>query len=177
MSLPLEQLKDQTLKRLDIPNKTVESPQGLNTLYLQKLLNLVYVANSLEQLPHLLDSRAASDVGSGARFTAPIDARRIVFSMAFTYTATATAGTRTPKVRRQNKAGTIVNAWIDDSLTASQAERYELGPASATASAATIILNYPVMLMPEWYVAITDGAAIDTADDVAWEIEYLEIPI
>ncbi len=178
MSLPLEQLKDQNLKRLDIPDKTVESPQGLNTLYLQKVLNLTYQVNNIWTIPHKTDIRTASDItASGASFTAPIDKRRLIFSMRITFVTTATVGNRVTKIRRNDKPGNVITGFMDRTIAASQTETYTFGPSSASDSTLTFNLSYPIVLEPEWVILVDDTSNVDNLDDVAWNIEYLEIPI
>ncbi len=182
MSLPLEQLTDQTLKRLDIPDKTVESPQGLSTLYLQKLVNLVYLINDPNQIPHKLDVKAAGAVGAaGQTFTAPINARRLIFSMHFQPVNSGVAGTRNWEVTRRNKAGTKMNYLVRlDVAAVSTTIDFEISMLSSTQLPVDVLqqLTYPMRLEPEWSILIDDLQDIDVAGDtVAWQIEYAEIPL
>lgn len=178
MSLSPEQLDIKVLNRLDLP-KTVESPQGLNTLYLQKLINLVYNVNDLYGVPHKADIRAAAAiVAAGVSFAAPINAKRIIFNMFVTTVTTATVGTRTWIVRKVDKASNILHHMIVITAVASTTQRYIIvqGTASGLGDVG-IELNSPEVLEPEWSILVDDTANVDNADTVAWNIEYLEIPV
>ncbi len=177
MSLPAEQLDIKTLNRLDIP-RTVQSPQGIDTLLLQKILNLTYNVNDLTRIPFKLDDRVDSDISAaGASFTAPIDARRIIFLMRFSYSATATVGNRTVVLDKRTKGSNTVVRIISRTITASVGETWFVGPLGTTATTVAISLNYPLRLEPEASLIVDDTTNIDNLDDVGWDIEYVEIPI
>lgn len=178
MSLPAEQLDRKTLDRLDLP-KTFESQTGLDRLLLQKFLNLVYNVNDLWNLRHRVDIRdAAAVTAAGVAFTAPVDARRIVFAIFITYTATATVGTRTVEVTRENKAGNVITGFISQSRTASQAGFFLISEGSGNQGLTVVVtINFPVVLEPEWAITVDDSGNIDNNDSVAWSIDYVEIPI
>ncbi len=179
MSLPVEQLDIKTVNRLDIL-KTVESPQGLDKLFLQKLLNLVYLTNDLQQQTHTLGSRSLSDItAAGASFTSPINVRRLVFSIFVTLTTTATVGSRQILFSVRTKAdNNFFRFMTGRAVAASTTETYQVGPYTAS-SGATISIesSYPIHLEPEWKIIIDDTSDIDNADDVAWDVDYVEVPI
>ncbi len=175
MSLPVEQLDTKTLNRLDLP-KTAESPVGLDRLWLQKLINLVYITNDISKTPHKFDVRAASDRGAaGARFTAPVDARRIIFSVRARLVTTATAGGRTIVVERRNKALDLANQFVSETVAASTTRNYEISMSNSSSAEVHRQITYPIILEPEWFL-VHDGD-IDDGDDVSWVIDYVEIPI
>ncbi len=177
MSVPFEQLDRKTLDRLDLL-RTEDSPQGLDRLLLQKILNLVYVTNLLDRTPHQVDVRAASDITSnGARLTAPIDKRRIIFSVRATLATTATAGNRNVVVDRRTKADSILNRLINETVAASTTRDYEISMVSSSNASIHRQLAYPMTLDPEQYFAIDDVADIANLDDVDWRIDFIEIPI
>src|SRR5213592_4445626 len=90
----VEQVDISTLKRLDLP-KTAASKQGLDFLYLEKVLNLTYLVNDLQAATHNIDSKTATGITTnGQAFTAPLNSRYIIYSLRFTYICSATVGTR-----------------------------------------------------------------------------------
>lgn len=180
MSELVEQLDRKTLDRLDLP-KSFESQQGLDRLFLQKLLNLAYIVNDIWSMPHKVDVRAASDItAAGATFTAPVNARRLIFSMQIAVVTTATVGSRGIVIQRRDKTGTNatrLNGFINRTLTASITETYDIGPVDAGDGIVTRQITTPLVLEPEWVIIVDDTSNIDNLDGVRWNIEYLEIPI
>ncbi len=176
---PLEQLDRKVLDRLDIPHKTVESPQGLSTLAIQKILNLVYLVNDPVSIRHLLDVRAAAAVGaSGVTFAAPINARRLIFSLRILYVATATVGGRNVNIDYLDKAANVIIRLVQIGPTASQTKRIQMSPSTQSGETDVTLQNsMSLTLEPEWSIRVDDGNNIDNADTVAWTIQYVEIPI
>jgi len=173
----LEQLDSATLKRLDLP-KTAESPQGLSGIYLPKLISLVYVVNGIVGVPHLVDLKIATGVTTpGLQFTPPTGTKRIIFEMEFDYTATATVGTRTVIIEKRIKNSSRVVRYLNDGPTAGQARSYFIGPSNTTVGNVNVQITFPIELEPEWSITIDDGANIDAADSVTWQIEYVELPV
>ena len=173
----VQQIHQDTLNRIIIPKLKTQT-SGVDYLVLQKELVLAFLVNDLLQIPHSHDSRAGSpSTANGAPFAAPINAKRIVFSMRITWGATATVGNRVIAVQKLTKAGTAIIKWISDGATANQTRIYEIGPSATTTGTSTIALNYPVTLQKEQSILINDGANIDANDTVAWEIDYVEISL
>ena len=172
-----ELLDPKTLRRLDLP-KTAQSPQGLSNILLEKVLTPTYVTNDPNSIIHKTDIRAASiRTATGAGFVTPQDVRRIIFSIRFNYVCTATVGTRTYVIQRTDQTPTILNRWIQQTLTASQNNTVEISTASA--SGGTDFhrqIAFPFVLEANWQLVVNDVSNIDPNDTVAWQIEYLEIP-
>lgn len=179
MSVEFERLDSATLKRLDLP-ASADSPQGLENIPLVKALSLVYLCNSIER-PHRSDIRAATSLPLvGALFTAPVSARRILFSMVITVKTSTTAGTRTIIVERDNKAGLLLQRFDGPRNQATDVTfNYFISSCSGGVSSSSlyVAINFPMVLEPEWSILIDDTANITTTDTVAWEIEYVEVPI
>lgn len=178
MSDELEDLDTKTVRQLDLP-RTLQSPQGLFGLKFPKVIIPVFVTNLLEKLPHKF-SDLSEPIGNGHKFTAPIDARRILYEATFVFSASGTVGNRAVQIFRRDKEGTrFFGLYTEDTLTQSTVGRYYLGPASATVvmEGVSIQLAYPLTLEPEWYFEVRDGNTIDNVNDVlTWHIDYVEVP-
>src|SRR6266480_3587482 len=160
-----EQLDSKTLKRLDLPKSAV-SPSGLSEVLLMKVLTPVYLTNDSNSILHQTDIRAAAArTANGATFACPASSRRIVFSIRFNYTCTATVGTRTYVIDRRDKVPNVINRSVSQTLTASQTNNVEIS--SESASGGTDIhrqIAYPWILEAEWSITISDISNIDIAD-------------
>lgn len=178
MSLEAHVVDPKTLDRLDLP-KLRDALRGIDELLLQKLLNLVYQVNDVDTVPHKLDSRTASAItANGATFTCPIDERRIVHTVRINLVTSATVGSRNILITRRNKAGTILSSFINEPVAASTARNYTISPQGTSPDSVIVTLNYPLRLEPEWTIEVDDQADINnTSDTVAWEIDYLRIPV
>ncbi len=172
----IQQIDKDTLNRLDLP-KTTESGQGLDTLYLEKSISLVYVANALETIPRDRDVLATVAIGAaGQRFTCPINAQRIIFGGRFNFSTTATVGSRALTLDWRTKANSQVMGFLSRTVTASLVEQYQISPSSASTATVTFQISYPMILQPEDFILFDDASNIHNTDTVSWVIDYTEVP-
>ena len=180
MSDLVDLVSDKTLKNLDLP-RLGNSETGIDRLYIEKSIQLVYLANDVYRVRHQEDILQATGIlAAGQSFTAPINAKRLVFSFRFTYTTTATAGNRNISIQKSSKVtGDVITRYIQDSPIAASTTRIYQGQLGTTSGYANVAveLHQPISLEPEWFINIDDGANIDNADSVSWTIEYTEFQV
>lgn len=185
MSVEFERLDAGTLKRLDLPPSTAESPQGLENILIAKVLNLVYIVNASERPHQFLSSGigiGAAITADGIRYTTPINERRLVWGLHLIYTCSATAGTRVVRVRRHGKDDFLIQEYARQNLTATQSLSVNIHVADGTTGPYSFIVNRqitnPIHMEPETFFLIDDAVDISpTGDTVTHRIEYVPFPI
>lgn len=118
------------------------------------------------------DTTNASPVNDTGHFTVPNDTIWHILSIWMEYTATATAGTRSPRIRIVDDTGDVVlEIAAGTTLTASQARQYAFFPGAPDLTSArdTDLITTPLpsglIMLPGWEIQVLGGAGADTTDD------------